>query len=103
MTTTVKILKLKEPHPRHKLADAEVHFVGGDLDGLKLVGFSIWQRSDGHGLHVTLPARQYTMHGQKKDFHLLRAIEDRNAVYRFRRLILDAFEVEPQTSAEAAS
>lgn len=103
MTTTVKILKLKEPHPRHKLADAEVHFVGGDLDGLKLVGFSIWQRSDGHGLHVTLPARQYTMHGQKKDFHLLRAIEDRNAVYRFRRLILDAFEVEPQTPAEAAS
>lgn len=103
MTITVKILKKKEPGPQHKLADAEVHFVGGDLDGLKLVGFTIWQRSDGHGLHVTIPARQYTMHGQKKDFHLLRAIEDRNAVHRLRRLILEAFDVEIQTPAEAAS
>lgn len=92
METTVKILKNTEAHPRHKLADAEVHFTGGDLDGLKLVGFTIWKRTDGHGLYVTMPARQFTLHGQRRDFMLLRPIEQKEAANRFRRAILDTYE-----------
>jgi hypothetical protein len=34
---------------------------GGDLDGLKLIGFSVWKRRDAAGRTVTLPARQYTV------------------------------------------
>jgi hypothetical protein len=30
-----------------KLADAEVHFTAGPLEGLKLVGFGIWQEATG--------------------------------------------------------
>lgn len=101
MTTIVKILKNTEAHPRYKLADAEVHFAGGELDGLKLVGFTIWKRTDGHGLYVTMPARQFTLHGQRRDFMLLRPIGDREAAHRFRRAILDAFETDGR-SPEAA-
>lgn len=35
MTATVKILKNAETHARNKVADAEIHFAGGPLDGLK--------------------------------------------------------------------
>lgn len=30
----------------------------GDFNGLKLIGFSIWERKVGNGRNVTFPARQ---------------------------------------------
>jgi hypothetical protein len=54
-----------------KLADAELHFAGGPLDGLKLVGFAVWQRKTG-GRNVTFPARQYSVNGEQRSFALLR-------------------------------
>ena len=42
--TTVRILPNERNVPPGKLADAEVHFTGGELDGLKLIGFAVWQR-----------------------------------------------------------
>ena len=91
MTATVKILRNTETHPRNKVADAELHFEGGELDGLKLIGFGIWKRRDGNGLNVTFPARQFTFHGERRDFALLRAIEDPNAQDRVRSLVLRAY------------
>jgi hypothetical protein len=44
MTATVKILGNTETHPRNKAADAELHFAGGELDGLKLFGFGAPRR-----------------------------------------------------------
>jgi hypothetical protein len=44
MTATVKILKNLESNTRNKLADAEIHFSGGVLDGLKLIGFGAPRR-----------------------------------------------------------
>jgi hypothetical protein len=41
---TVKITPNDHGNPPGKLADAELHFAGGPLDGLKLIGFSIWER-----------------------------------------------------------
>ncbi len=35
--------------PSGKLADAELLFSGGPLDGLKLVGFAVWERKNGRG------------------------------------------------------
>ena len=46
-TITIKILKTNGHSAAGKLADAEIHFTGGELDGLKLVGFAVWQRRDG--------------------------------------------------------
>ena len=54
---TVTITPNDTGNPAGKLADAELHFAGGPLDGLKLIGFSVWERRGGSGRHVTFPAR----------------------------------------------
>ena len=56
---TVKITPNDRGNPPGKLADAELHFTDGPLEGLKLIGFSIWERrGGGAGRNVTFPARQ---------------------------------------------
>ena len=53
MNIEVKILRNEHGKPAGKLADAEIHFIAGELDGLKLVGFTIWRRREGNGRSVT--------------------------------------------------
>lgn len=90
-TITIKILDA-DPHPAPgKLADAEIHFAGGELDGLKLVGFAVWQKRDGKGQNVSFPARQFTVHGERRSFSLLRWIAKRNAQERLENLVLQAY------------
>ena len=91
MKITVKILRTDRPTPAGKLADAEIHFAGGELDGLKLIGFAVWRRRDGNGRSVTFPARPFTVHGERRNFALLRAIDDPNAQNRIRELVLQAY------------
>ena len=55
---TVKINPNDTGNPVGRLADAELHFTGGPLAGLKLIGFGIWERRGGSGRNVTFPARQ---------------------------------------------
>jgi len=86
--------------PPGKLADAELHFTDGPLEGLKLIGFSIWERRGGQGRNVTFPARQYSVNGERRSFALLRPIADLTAQSRIRDLILEAYaahEVDPVT------
>ncbi len=40
----VKFVANDRGNPPGKLADAELHFTSGPLDGLKLIGFGIWER-----------------------------------------------------------
>ena len=84
MKATVKILLNERDTPPGKLADAELHFTGGELDGLKLIGFAVWQRRNGEGQNVTFPARQFTVHGEKRSFALLRAVGDPSVQDRVR-------------------
>jgi hypothetical protein len=100
MKTMIKILRNERNTPPGKLADAELHFVGGELDGLKLIGFAVWQRRDGNGQNVTFPARPFTLHGERRSFSMLRAIEDPNAQDRLRDLVLQAYLAEQQQPAE---
>ena len=74
MNIEVKILRNEQSKPAGLLADAEIHFLDGELAGLKLVGFAIWERRDGHGRRVTFPGRPLIVHGDKRSFELLRAI-----------------------------
>lgn len=90
-------------NPAGKLADAELRFTdaAGPLAGLKLIGFSVWERRDG-GRNITFPARQYSVNGERRSFALLRPIVDTTAQSRLRDLILDAYaEYEAQPAAEA--
>jgi hypothetical protein len=91
MEIVVKITPNEKGNPAGKLADAELHFIDGELDGLKLIGFSIWERRGGGGRNVTFPARQYAVNGERRSFALLRPIADVNAQNRARELVLDAF------------
>ena len=54
----VKIALNDSNNPPGKRAEAEVHFTEGELAGLKLVGFAVWERRGGGGFSVTFPARQ---------------------------------------------
>ena len=91
MSLVVKITPSDKQNLPGKLADAELHFSDGALDGLKLVGFSIWERRTGGGRNVTFPARQYAVNGERRSFALLRPIADIKAQERIRDLVLQAF------------
>lgn len=87
----VKIVPRTAGAPAGKLADAELHFSDGLLAGLKLVGFTVWDRHDSRGRSVTFPARQYTIDGERRHFVLLRATEDAGRTDPLRELILRAY------------
>src|SRR5687767_7823372 len=99
---TVKILPNDKGNPPGKLADAELHFSDGTLDGLKLIGFSIWERRTGNGRNVTFPARQYSVNGERRSFALLRPIIDATAQDRIREAILQAYAEYEERAAAAA-
>ena len=90
-TMTVKITPNDKGNPPGKLADAELHFVDGALAGLKLIGFSIWERRGGNGRNVTFPARQYAVNGERRSFALLRPVVDATAQNGVRERILEAY------------
>jgi hypothetical protein len=98
---TVKILPNDKGNPPGKLADAELHFSSGPLDGLKLIGFAVWERRNG-GRTVTFPARQYSVNGERRSFALLRPTADTVAQDRVRDLILDAFKEHEDALSETA-
>jgi hypothetical protein len=87
----VKITLNDKNNPPGKLADAELHFTDGVLEGLKLIGFGVWERRTGGGRNVTFPARQYSVNGERRSFALLRPISDVAAQDRIRDLVLEAY------------
>jgi hypothetical protein len=117
---TVRIVPNEKSNPIGKLADAELHFefntelsarifealkskaVAREFEafeanlrvllGLKLIGFSIWERRGGPGRNVTFPARQYAVNGERRSFALLRPIADVSAQTALRDLILQAYD-----------
>ena len=96
---TVKIQANDKGNPVGKLADAELHFTAGPLEGLKLTGFGIWERRGGSGRNVTFPARQYTVNGERRSFALLRPIVDTAAQERIRELVLEAYAAYEQQAS----
>ena len=102
MNIVVKITPNDRGNPPGKLADAELHFIDGELDGLRLIGFAIWERRSGDGRNVTFPARQYAVNGERRSFALLRPIADQSAQNRLRDLVLQAYAEHEQETAETA-
>ena len=100
LNMTVKFLPNDKGNPPGKLADAELHFSGGPLDGLKLIGFALWERRNG-GRNVTFPARQYSVNGERRSFALLRPATDTAANDRLRDIILEAYKEHEAALAEA--
>lgn len=103
MHAYIKVVPNDRGIPAGKLADVELHFAGGELDGLKLTGFAVWARKDGGGKNVTFPARQFTVHGERRHYSLLRPIEDAQAEKRLKEVLLQAYLAHEAGSAEGAT
>jgi hypothetical protein len=90
--------------PAGKLADAELHFTDGDLKGLRLIGFALWERRTPKGnRNVTFPARQYSVNGERRSFALLRPLVDHDAQEQLRDTILAAYaDYEAEMASESA-
>jgi hypothetical protein len=97
----VKITPNEKSNPPGKLAEAELHFTEGMLEGLKLIGFSVWERRTGGGRNVTFPARTYSVNGERRSFSLLRPIGDATAQDRIREAILQAYTEYEERAAVA--
>lgn len=98
---TIKITPNDKGNLPGKLAEAELHFTEAPLDGLKLIGFSVWERRGGNGRNVTFPARLYTVDRERRSFALLRPIVDTTAQNKLRNLILEAFQEYEERAAIA--
>ena len=93
----------KSAAPAGKLAEAELHFSDGPLGGLKLIGFTIWERRGAAGgRNVTFPARSYSVNGDRRSFALLRPIADTTAQNKIREMILEAFADYEERAAVAS-
>ena len=88
----IKIVPNDRGNPPGKLAEAELHFTEGELQGLKLLGFAVWERKNGTGRNVTFPARTYAVNGERRSFALLRPLTDQHSQERVRDLILQAYD-----------
>ena len=97
---TIKIMPNDKGNPAGKLADAELHFTAGPLEGLKLIGFSVWERKSGKGRNVTFPARQYSVNGERRSFALLRPTSDGSSQEKVRDVILEAYAAYEAEQAE---
>jgi len=102
-TMTIKIIPNEKGNPPGKLADAELHFSAGPLEGLKLIGFGIWERRTGGGRNVTFPARQYSVNGERRSFALLRPLTDPTAQNGIRDLILQAYAAQEDADQPTAT
>jgi len=100
---TIKIVANDKGNPPGKLADAELHFTDGPLEGLRLIGFGVWERKSGAGRNVTFPARQYSVNGERRSFALLRPAVDSTAQNRIRDLILEAYDAFASAQIEATA
>ena len=97
---SVSIIPNRQGSPAGKPADPEVIFeaASGPLSGMKLIGFSVWERRDG-GRNVTFPARQYSVNGERRSFALLRPSSgDVSSQEAIRECILDAYSRAEATS-----
>ena len=99
---TVKIQANDKGNAVGKLADAELHFTAGRLEGLKMIGFGIWETRGGARRNVTFPARQYTVNGERRSFALLRPIVDTASQERIREIVLEAYAAYEQQASIAS-
>jgi hypothetical protein len=101
MNITVTLTENPRRNAPGKLADTELHFASGALDGLKCTGSSVWKRCGDNGRSVSFPARQYSTDGERRTFAWLRPIADVRAQERISDLVLQAYAKHEQTTVNA--
>ena len=78
-----------------KIADVDVRFTHGLLEGITLIGFTVWERRDRDGhRHVKFPQAEVISRGRRKRFAFM-LIEGINAAAALKARILAAVESLP--------
>jgi hypothetical protein len=90
-TVAINVMRTGPGAPAGKLADVELHFTAGALEGLKLLGFSVWEGRGGKSPSVSLPSRQYVVNGERRTFNLLRPTDDPEVQDTLRDTLLAVF------------
>jgi hypothetical protein len=110
----VGTVRREKPQERTGLLNRRAHLgllVGGQIvehdhdgpfDGLKLIGFAIWETRTRARRNVTFPARQYSVSGERRSFALLRPVTDTAAHDRIRDLIREVYASNEQEAAQSA-
>ncbi len=88
----VRVLRNDRGVPSHKLADVELVFEEGPLEGLKLVGMAIWETREKGEVSITFPARSYQGEGGVRYFNYIRSDSaDKAALDRLKAVIRDEY------------
>jgi sporulation protein YlmC with PRC-barrel domain len=87
----VRILPADRGAPAGKLADIELHFTSGALEGLKLLGFTVWEGRGDKCPSVSLPAKHYVVNGERRTFTLLRPTSETQTPDALRTALVAAF------------
>ncbi len=78
--------------PDNLVAEVELVFTSGRMQGLKLVGLSLWRGGDGE-LRCTFPSRAYSSGSDRRFFSYLRSdAGDAADVREFKRWVVGEFE-----------
>jgi hypothetical protein len=88
----------RENGPEKLVCDAEIVFDDGILEGMKLVGFSLWQGAEGQTF-VTFPSRAFGAGSDRKYFDFLRSLEASSGeAKRVKAWILEQYEASRQAA-----
>jgi len=91
----------RENGPERLVCEAEVVFgpEGGPLQGMKLVGFSLWRSPEGE-LYVTFPSRAFGAGSERRYFDFLRSTEGQAAdARRVKAWILEEYQARRNAAA----
>ena len=81
----------RENSPERLVSEAEIHFDEGALEGMRLVGFSLWRSPEGE-LYVTFPSRAFGSGSERRFFDYLRSTDGTlDGVKRVKAWILDEY------------
>jgi hypothetical protein len=83
---------VRESAPERLVCEAEIVFdEGGELAGMKLVGFSLWRSPEGE-VYITFPSRAFGTGNDRRFFDFLRSVEGNGSdTKRIKAWILDAY------------
>lgn len=88
----VRVLTNARGIPERKLADVELIFDDGPLEGLKLVGTAIWATREAGEVSITFPARSYQGEDGLRYFNFLRPEADKAALDRLKAMIKEEYQ-----------
>ena len=84
--------RTKKGAPTGKLADAELHFTDGAIEGLRLLGFACGSGATAPAATSRSRRATYSVNGERRSFSLLRPIGSDNAAQNaIRDLVLQAY------------